>query len=344
MRGGFLLSLLAGSVALVGLVVSLRIAARPASAVTPPPPTLLFTNDTMGFLQVACGCRGYGGVVERARLIHQLRNQGRPPLLVDAGNSLLGSPESLATQGRHILAVLNILGYAVCNISERDFRLGREVLRARMEEAAFPFVSANIVDAETGELFARPYAVRESRNVRFGFLGVTRQPRFLELRPEAQAELKGVRITDPREAIARYLPEVRGVSEVAVLLSYLPHDENIELASRFPGLDLILEGGNTPQEGVFQFEKGVAFASSADRGVHMGEIQFDMPRPGVVVPRAFFHDTRETGTAGPDERKHLTKAHNCDVCHFKDGRWSLEPLVSMQQMKSGQAGNCGKCH
>ena len=60
---------LAGLLALAGLIVGVRLRAPRPEPAAAPPPTLLFTNDIMGYLQVACGCRGYGGVVERARLL-----------------------------------------------------------------------------------------------------------------------------------------------------------------------------------------------------------------------------------------------------------------------------------
>ncbi|MBI5367848.1 MAG: hypothetical protein HZA54_12485, partial [Planctomycetes bacterium] len=44
------------------------------------------------------------------------------------------------------------------------------------------------------------------------------------------------------------------------------------------------------------------------------------------------------------QQQHLSRAHACEACHLRDGKWSLEPYFTMQQMKGGMVGDCKQCH
>jgi len=79
--------------------------------------------------------------------------------LLDAGRTLMGPvPVTIETKGGVIIEAMNMLGYDAMTVGEHDLQLGLEVVREREEEAEFPFLSANLVLADTNELLFAPTA------------------------------------------------------------------------------------------------------------------------------------------------------------------------------------------
>ncbi len=67
---------------------------------------------------------------------------------------------------------MNALGYDAMTIGnhEPDFTAAR--LRELAAEARFPILAANVRDRKTGELFTKPYLIREIDGVKVGILGL----------------------------------------------------------------------------------------------------------------------------------------------------------------------------
>jgi len=87
-------------------------------------------------------------------------------LLLDAGDMFQGTLASNLTEGSVVIQAMNRLGYTAATIGNHEFDYGRRgrprcrrgrardpfgALQARLKEARFPVLSANIADAETGE-------------------------------------------------------------------------------------------------------------------------------------------------------------------------------------------------
>ena len=61
---------------------------------------------------------------------------------------------------------MNMLGYDAMVLGVHDFDFGQAVLRQRIEEAAFPILSANISYADSGASFATPCVILERNGTR----------------------------------------------------------------------------------------------------------------------------------------------------------------------------------
>jgi 2',3'-cyclic-nucleotide 2'-phosphodiesterase (5'-nucleotidase family) len=79
---------------------------------------------------------------------------------VDASNALFGA-ESLASQGRVVVAAYQVLGYDAVNLSYRDFRRGKAATLALLQDAQFATLSANVLDADTGQPLVQPYIIKQ---------------------------------------------------------------------------------------------------------------------------------------------------------------------------------------
>ena len=102
------------------------------------------------------------------------------------------------------------------------------------------WVVSNVIDAATGEPFggAAPWLVRQYGDLEVGFLGLC------IIGEEITAKNReGVEFLDPFATAERYLPvlEAEG-ADVIVALTHLDFADDVRLARRFPGIDLILGG------------------------------------------------------------------------------------------------------
>jgi 5'-nucleotidase len=87
--------------------------------------------------------------------VQALRRAG-PTLLLDAGDSLQGTIEANLSRGAVVVAGYGALRLDASAVGNHDFDYGQEVLKARMSEASYPFLSANLRVASTGERPAWP--------------------------------------------------------------------------------------------------------------------------------------------------------------------------------------------
>lgn len=104
-------------------------------------------------------------------------NPGRV-VLVDAGDLLQGNPltyvvAKVSPQPVHpVIAAMNVMRYDAAVIGNHEFNYGVPYLKAAMAQAGFPFLAANVVNAQ-GKPFVAPLTIVERRGVRIGIIGAT---------------------------------------------------------------------------------------------------------------------------------------------------------------------------
>lgn len=179
-----------------------------------------------------------GGVARRATKIRAIRGETQNPvLLLDAGDTLFGQMLALQSEGRVIVEAMNAMGYDAMAVGQMDLAKGADVLLERAKEARFPILSCNLVGAQDQEPIFQPYVVLERGGVRFALLGVTES---------AALEAPGVRdvaqVLDPVGSVQKYLAEIKGQSDVFIVLSHLGVEGDRALAQAVPEIDLIIGG------------------------------------------------------------------------------------------------------
>jgi 2',3'-cyclic-nucleotide 2'-phosphodiesterase (5'-nucleotidase family) len=155
-------------------------------------------------------------------------------LVLDAGDSLLRDrAPGLTSSGKSSVHLMNMMGYDAMALGAGDLALlGAEGIRQRMQEARFPFLSANAVLTETGALLVQPYLIREVEGRRIAVIGLTDPVR-----------LPDVEIRDPLTALRQTIKDLEGHASILVLLSHAGLEMNREIAQEVPEIDLIISGG-----------------------------------------------------------------------------------------------------
>src|SRR5581483_11890294 len=91
-----------------------------------------------------------GGAAQLATAIRRVEAGCRDTctsVLVDGGDEFQGTPASNLAFGRPVVSLYNALGYAAAAIGNHDFDWGQDTLRARMQEARYGMLAANVTYA-----------------------------------------------------------------------------------------------------------------------------------------------------------------------------------------------------
>jgi 2',3'-cyclic-nucleotide 2'-phosphodiesterase/3'-nucleotidase len=237
----------------------------PESARAVRPLTILHTADLHGHVhpQDALADRDFGeGLARVAATVRAVRAEGRPVLLLDSGDTIQGTPEqAIAFEGGSaapdpIVEAMNRVGYDAMAVGNHEFDFGRDRLARSRAQSRFPFLSANIVDAGSGEPAFAPYRVVSAGGVRVGILGLTTK---LVASWESEGRIAGLRFTDSVEAAKRWVPVLEGKErcDFVVVLVHEGFERSLDtgedrgsgdenqayaIATQVPGIDLLLTG------------------------------------------------------------------------------------------------------
>ena len=139
---------------------------------------------------------------------------------LDAGDEMQGTPVSNFNYGRPAIAALNALGMDASAIGNHEFDWSVDTLRARMAEAHYRFLAANITDSTglTRPDWAVPFTVIERNRARIAVIGLS-----LPSTPETTAprNVRGLAFRDPVAAVRRVLPQARAAGDYVIVLAHI---------------------------------------------------------------------------------------------------------------------------
>ena len=247
----------------------------PASAAWPDRPDsllILHTNDIHAHLVPFEDPKGasVGGAAARAALISRLRGRHARTLLLDAGDVFQGTPFYNFFRGVPDYRSMTLMRYDAGAFGNHELDDGPAWwLRAR-RAASFPVLTANVfVTADSGwaaslepvagplrkgarwiggakvpdeaplRHITTPYVIQDVGGVKVAILGLTTKDIVAIVSRERN---QGVAVGDPVTAAQVLVPELRKKADVIVALTHLGVDEDRVLASRVPGIDVIVGG------------------------------------------------------------------------------------------------------
>lgn len=174
---------------------------------------LLTTNDLHGALlprtQSWSNGREVGGAAAIAGMMDRLaRECGCPTLRLDDGDAMQGAPLSNLTYGRATVEAFNAMGYAASAVGNHEFDWTVDTLAARIREARFAWLTANVRTTATGArpAWAVPWRMVRAGPLRVGIVGYTTVLTPTITRPDNVAGLRfdgGAAIVDSLVAVAR---------------------------------------------------------------------------------------------------------------------------------------------
>ena len=168
----------------------------------------LYTNDEHGWLAATDDFDGAAGMLGLWRDEEGYTEDG-PFLVLSGGDTWTGPAISSWFDGESMVEVMNAMGYDAAAIGNHEFDFGVDGLRARIDQAEFPFLSANIRDAASGAAaeFALPYVIQEVNGVRVGIIGLSCDGHAGEDDADAR---RGLEFTPYKAALEAVVPQVLG--------------------------------------------------------------------------------------------------------------------------------------
>ena len=206
---------------LIGIAACVRgasVAPAPASVSSPHLATgrwvrIIATNDFHGALEPRRDSRGVlrGGAAALAAEIGQARAECRAPsctsILLDGGDEFQGTPASNMGFGRPVVTVFNRLGRAAAALGNHEFDWGQDTLRARMREASYPILGANVTDASGKDIPWIPDdTIVRAGNLRIGIVGIATVVTPTSTKPSNVSDL---RFVDPIPVVNRSAKALR---------------------------------------------------------------------------------------------------------------------------------------
>ncbi len=185
---------------------------------------------------------GMGGLVRRATLVNQLRQESPNVLLFDCGDFSQGTPYYNLFRGEVEVQLMNQMGYDAVAIGNHEFDFGMDNLARILKMATFPVVSANYsVEGTVLKGLVKPYVVLKRNGLKIGVFGLSPQ---LEGLVQAD-QCKGVVFKDPiatANEVATHLRKKEGC-DVVICLSHLGFEtDKNQLIPQTQYIDVVLGG------------------------------------------------------------------------------------------------------
>ncbi len=300
----------------VGLIAP----AAPAAPTNAGPVTIsiIGTNDVHGAISRLPLFAGYVANVRAAR-----KADGGGVVLIDAGDIFQGTFESNLGEGVDMIRAYNALGYTAATIGNHEFDYGpvgpamrpgpgedpQGALKARISEATFPFVDANLVDVATQQT---PHWANLNAGTivtvaghRIGIVGATTESTPHSTMP---SNFAGLAIGKP-EAIAAAAKDLRAHgAELVILTAHLgseclkfddPHDSSScdrkqEIFEVLPALHGVVDAivaGHT-HAGVAHELDGIPVIESFSSALAFGRIDLHVAADGHVIDSKIFPPQR----------------------------------------------------
>lgn len=200
-------------------------AGTPATAATRPAPRLrvIATNDFHGALEPRPDATGRlrGGAAHLATAIARAREGCISPaceiVLLDGGDEFQGTPASNLAFGRPVVDIFNGLGYAAGAVGNHEFDWGQDTLRARMREAKYALLAANVRYADGRDVsWIRDDTLVTRGAIKVGVIGVATLLTPTTTRASNVADLRFVDPVPIVDSLSRRL-RARGADFVVVV-------------------------------------------------------------------------------------------------------------------------------
>lgn len=223
-------------IVIVGILLMISLAAW--AEAMPTSLRILYVNDFHGFAEPVKQTNGEpprGGIAYLAGAADRARQQ-QPSILLAAGDMIQGNAWANLFKGQSVIDVMNAMKFDAMVVGNHEFNFGTKVLQARIAQANFPILGANV----EGLPSLKPYVVKNLNGIKIGITGVVTQD-SVHTDPK---NITGLKFTTPESALRKYLPELKRQADIIVVLSHCGYPVDRELAATVPGLDVIV-GGHT---------------------------------------------------------------------------------------------------
>jgi len=222
----------------------------------------------------------------------------------------------------------NTIGCDALNIGSKDLLAGVDFVRELEQSADFPFVSANIIDKESGELLFESYVVVERGGLTVGITGITSKI------PDV---IGNVSLIDPVEAADEALASLEKKSDYQIVLFNGSQDEAKAVREKLVSADYMFLSGNTknPRHTAKNPETGPRLYSLGKQGKYLAILRLDIKNSRESVADITTLKAKETFILRQMDRMQQKDPSKTLEQIYADNRKTLERLHQIQnELKS----------
>lgn len=237
---------------------------------------ILYTNDEHGWMENSEYSDGCAAMMGLWREQEGYTKEGNF-LILSGGDNWTGPAISTWYKGESMVDVMNGMGYTAAAIGNHEFDFKIEGLKQRIDQAIFPYLSANIREKAGGQIpdYITPYMIKEIDGIRVGIIGLTTTSTYWTTFPENVEHLDFISY---ETALNQIVPQVneQGI-DILIVIGHIcrPELEALVPTAKSLGID-IMTGGHCNElfsetiDGIVLIEGGSHMTSYA-----RAEIIFD---------------------------------------------------------------------
>ncbi|PAV30691.1 bifunctional metallophosphatase/5'-nucleotidase [Virgibacillus profundi] len=229
---------------------------------------LLYTSDVHGnAMPILYGSNETAdiGLTKYATIVKQIRKENEHVIVLDNGDLIQGTPLMTHYVKEHtekenpMIGIMNRIGIDAGVIGNHEFNFGAEILSDAINQSNFPWLSANILNENTGKpKFGPPYIIKTLDNgIKVAIVGITTHyiPNW-----ESTDHIKGIQFADAFSTIQKWVKHIRDAeSPDVVIASYhggfekdietgeptealTGENQGYDICEQIDGIDVLLTG------------------------------------------------------------------------------------------------------
>jgi 2',3'-cyclic-nucleotide 2'-phosphodiesterase/3'-nucleotidase len=227
-------------------------------------------------------------------LINSIRSEKENVLFLGAGDEISPSLMSSFWQGEHMIEALNVSGLEVTTIGNHEFDYGIENLENIIEQSEFQWVSANVIDKQTGDVLgkeqgAERFIIKSIDGVNLGITGLTPMKMI-----DSPALGEVAEVVHYIEAMETIIPEMKEAgADIILVLSHLANYDSEELAGAVDGIDIIF--GDDDSKVIFEpkYINDTIVSFVGDEYDYLGEINLQIVNSEIADWSYTLHEVKD---------------------------------------------------
>lgn len=204
-------------------------------------------------------------------------------VVVDAGAMLFPEPliipsllKAKTVQADGLIKAMSLMGYDAVGIAPQDLAAGADFLLAQPADRQLPWLSANIVRNDGGELLFSPHILKKAGDLTLAIVGIT-GPQPVN---SASASLLDYSLEDQAKALKSTIAKVKEQSDIIILLSSLPERMNRQIAEQYHEINIIIQAGTSTSNIRPQLVGNALITQVGKMGKYLGRIDIDWQPSG----------------------------------------------------------------
>jgi 2',3'-cyclic-nucleotide 2'-phosphodiesterase (5'-nucleotidase family) len=212
----------------------------------------------------------------------KLKAENPNTFLFSDGDLFSGNPlvDQYPEKGYPIVDIMNKTGYSLSSIGNHEFDYGQETLNARIKQAEFQFISANIKYGDNATLNpVEPYRTFNIDGVTMAVLGLIEvgSGGIPSTHPD---NVTGLKFAAPIKTVGEY--SFLRSSDVFILLSHIGVERDVDIVEKYPEVDVILGGHSHTKIDNGMVKNGVLITQASAKLDYVGETRISVKKGKIV--------------------------------------------------------------